>query len=244
MNDEIICIMCVHNEKLNLIPCIKHLYKYVDKFVIYDDESTDGSTEEIKKFKKVVDVIDGKQKGKHKWRERYNRETVIRRAKELADTENPWVLCVDPDERFEKAFLRNLRKIIKENPNKSIQVHFRELWDNTNQYRSDGIWDQKSKILLFPLADQMTFNYEHEHHIPWVYRELGDFVKLDYNLYHLKMIKPQDREDRKNLYNRLDPNKEMQPIGYDYLVDETNIQITKIPFKKRYSLRTVPKYYK
>ncbi len=40
--------MCVHNEGLNLEPCIKHLY--VDKFVIYDDESTDGSTSDIKRL--------------------------------------------------------------------------------------------------------------------------------------------------------------------------------------------------
>lgn len=118
------------------------------------------------------------------------------------------------------------------------------MWDNIKQYRCDGIWDTKNKTLLFPLSDTMTFNYEHEHHIPWIYRELTDIVYLDYNLYHLKMVKEIDREARKDLYNKLDPNKEMQPIGYDYLVDTENIQIKKIRWKNKYNYKTVPKYYK
>ena len=244
MKSEIICVMCVHNEKLNLEPCIKHLYKYVDKFVIYDDESNDNSIEPIKKYKKVVSIIQEKQKGNHKWRERHNREMVLREAKKVAETNNHWVLCVDPDERFELRFLKDLRKIIKDNPNKAINIHFRELWDNYKQYRCDGIWDIKNRTLLFPLSDNMTFDYEHEHHIPWIYRELVDVVSLDYNLYHLKMIKEADREERRNLYNKLDPNKEMQSIGYDYLVDIKNIELKKIKLNNKYNYRTVPKYYK
>ena len=244
MNSEIICIMCVHNEKLNLEPCINHLYRYVDKFVIFDDESNDESIEPIKKYDKVVAIIQEKQKGTHKWRERHNREVVLRKAKEVSNCETPWVLCVDPDERFEIRFLKDLRKIIDSNPNKAINIHFRELWDNIKQYRYDGIWDTKNKTLLFPLSNNMTFNYEHEHHIPWIYRELTEVVTLDYNLYHLKMVKPLDREARKDLYNKLDPNKEMQPIGYDYLVDTNNIKTRKIKWKNKYNYKTVPKYYK
>lgn len=241
---EIICIMCIHNESLNLKDCVEHLYKYVDKFVIYDDESTDDSVSILKEYPKVVEIISEKQKGKHKWRERHNRETVLKRAKKISECETPWVLCIDPDERFEIRFLRKMRKLIKKNSNSAINVHFRELWGNIYQYRNDGIWDNKRKTLLFPLSDKMTFDYENEHHIPWIYRELTNTVFLDYNLYHLKMVKPEDREDRKKLYNKLDPNKKMQPIGYDYLVDTTNISLKKISFKERYKYNSVPEYYK
>ena len=58
------------------------------------------------------------------------------------------------------------------------------------------------------------------------------------------MVKEIDREDRKNLYNKLDPKKEMQPIGYDYLVDEKDMKLEKIKFKKRYDYKTVPRYYR
>lgn len=183
-NIELVCIMCIHNESLNLEECINHLDKYVDKFVVFDDESTDNSVEILKKFPKVAEIITENQSGEHKWRERHNRETVLRRTKELSNADETWVLCIDPDERFEKRFLRRMRRIIKSNPGKAINIHFRELWDGIDQFRNDGIWDQKNKTLLFPLAEKMTFEYENEHHIPWIYRELTQIVSLDYNLYH------------------------------------------------------------
>ena len=241
---ELICVMCIHNESLNLEMCIKHLNRYVDKFVIFDDESTDNSVEILKTFPKVVEIIREDQKGEHKWRERHNRETVLRKAKDISKAKETWVLCIDPDERFEKRFLKNIRSIIKNNPGKAINVHFRELWDNIYQYRNDGIWNQKSKTLLFPVSEKMTFEYEREHHIPWIYKELTEIVYLDYNLYHLKMVKNEDREERKNLYNKLDPNKVMQPIGYDYLVDIEDLSLEKINFKNRYDYKTIPNYYK
>lgn len=241
---ELICIMCIHNESLNLGMCIKHLNKYVDKFVIFDDESTDNSVEILKTFPKVVEIISEGPKGEHKWRERYNRETVLRKAKEISDAKETWVLCIDPDERFEKRFLKNIKKIIKNNPGKAINIHFRELWNNIYQYRNDGVWDTKNKTLLFQLSEKMTFDYENEHHIPWHYRELTEIVSLDFNLYHLKMVKSEDREERKNLYNKLDPNKIMQPIGYDYLVNTEDLSLEKIKFRNRYDYKTVPSYYK
>ena len=145
---------------------------------------------------------------------------------------------------FEKSFLRNMRKIIKKNPGKAINIHFRELWDSIYQYRNDGIWNDKNKTLLFPLSEKMTFDYENEHHIPWIYRELNDIVSLDYNLYHLKMVQKEDREKRKDLYNKLDPNKVMLAIGYDYLVNTEDLSLEKIKFKDRYDYKTVPSYYK
>ncbi len=241
---EVICVMCIRNESKNLPGCIKHLEKYVDKFVVFDDDSTDNSVEILNSFPKVAEVITEKQKGKHYWGERHNRETVLRKALEISSVKNPYVLCVDPDERFEIRFLKKLRTIIDENYGKAINIHFRECWDDIKQYRVDGIWGKKNKTLLFPLQKQMTFNYENEYHIPWHYREITDIIYMDYNLYHLNMVKKEDREKRKKLYNKLDPNKKFQPIGYDYLTDERGIILEKIKYKKRYDYRTVDKYYK
>ena len=243
-NIEIICVMCIRNESRNLPGCIEHLYKYVDKFVVFNDNSTDDSVEILSRYDKVVEVITEKQNGKHKWAERHNREVVLRRAFELSDVEKPYVLCVDPDERFEISFLKNLKKIVNCNFGKAVNIHFRELWDNIKQYRSDGIWGNKSKTLLFPLDHAMTFNYENEYHIPWHYREITDIVYLDYNLYHLNMVREEDRIKRRNLYNKLDPEKKYQPIGYDYLTDTNGIVLKKISYRKRYNYKTVDGYYK
>lgn len=242
---EIIAVLCTYNEQLNIDGCLNHLEKYVDKIVIFDDGSTDQTIAIAQKHKKVARIIENPHKTF--WNERKNRETVLQEAFLVSQKENVWALCVDADERFEQSFLTNLRSIIKEyaNEKSALALHFRELWDNPDQYRTDGVWGQKRKAILFELSDQMTFDYPQEHHIPWYYRELHDKeILLDYNIYHLKMIKPRDRKKRADLYNRLDPDKKMQPIGYDYLTDTTGIELTKITPNQTFNHSTVPDYYK
>ena len=245
-NAEIIAVICTYNEQLNITGCLNHLEKYVDKIVLFDDGSTDNTVQIAEKHKKVVKII--KNDNKTKWDEKKNREIVIREAYSISNNKNnTWVLCVDADERFETNFLYQLRTIINKhlNDNLVINVHFRELWDSINQYRNDGIWNQKKKGVLFKLSDKMTFNFHQEHHIPWHYQELNDKeVLLNFNLYHLKMVRKKDRAQRVKLYNTLDPNKEMQPIGYDYLTDTTNLNLKTIPRNKNYDHSTVPDYYR
>lgn len=242
---EIIAVLCVYNEELNIDECLNHIEPYIDKIVILDDGSTDNTVKIAKKHPKVVKIIT--TQNKTSWQERKNRALILNEAQRLSKRRNSWVLCLDADERFELPFLRNLRKIATrycDNPT-TIWVHFRELWDDIYHYRTDNVWGEKKKDVFFPLSQHMTFNYSHEHHIPWHYQELdGKDILTDYNLYHLKMIKPIDRQKRADLYNKLDPNKEMQSIGYDYLTDVTNLSLSNVPDDHPYDYDTVPDYYK
>lgn len=56
----------------------------------------------------------------------------------------------------------------------------------------------------------------------------------DIDLYHLKMITPERRRARAALYNRLDPERRMQPIGYDYLADDEGAVLEQIPPGREY----------
>lgn len=242
---EIIAVLCVYNEALNIDHCLNHIENYVDQIIILDDGSTDNTLSIAKSHPKVTKTI--RVKHKTKWDERKNRERILKKAFQSSKSSNPWALCIDADERFETRFLKDLRKIVEKysNYNNVFTVHFRELWDDPSHYRSDGVWGEKIKALLFKLQKKMTFNYQQEHHIPWYYQELaGKEYPLDYNLYHLKMIKPKDRQKRADLYNKLDPNKEMQPIGYDYLTDTIGLKLIKITKTHNYDQSTVPDYYK
>lgn len=241
---EIIAVLCVYNEELNIDSCLAHLEKYVDKIVVLDDCSTDNTVSIVKKHKKVSTIIENKNKTS--WKERQNRELVIKTAFNVAENKsNAWAFCVDADERFEKRFLKDLKKITALITTPIAVIHMRELWGDIYHYRMDGIWSTKRKDLLFKLSDKMTFSYKNEHHIPWHYSEIdGQETVLDYNFYHLKMIRPEDRKKRADLYNTLDPKKKMQSIGYDYLVDENNLFLEKIKRRNRYDYRFVPNYYK
>lgn len=175
------------------------------------------------------------------------REKVLREAKRVAKTNNPFVLCLDPDERPEISFLQNLRHIVSmyNNQNLVLLTRLRELWEGIDQYRCDGIWNNKTRVTLFQLSDNMTFSFKHPYHAPWAYDEIIHNTKLlEYNDYHLKMIMEEDRERRKNLYNSLDPNKEIQKIGYDYMNDKRNLKIQKITDEHKYNYSLIPEKYK
>ena len=56
----------------------------------------------------------------------------------------------------------------------------------------------------------------------------------DFNLYHLKMITPERRRARAALYNHLDPERQAQPIGYDYLTDDDGLKLKRIGAGREY----------
>ena len=193
-NKKIISVICVKNEEQYLEDFFSYLRNYVDGFIVLDDGSTDRTTSIIKSEEKVLSLLTNPPHGPEGWDEPQNRIRVLTEAKKFGDI----VLCCDADERFEEAFLKNLRKIATlciQNKQTAYGVHFRELWESYDHYRSDGIWNTKKKEVIFHLNNKMTFakTMFQRHHIPWYHDDIQETVLLNYNLYHLKMIKREDR---------------------------------------------------
>jgi len=240
----LIAIMCVRNEEYYLPSFFEHIRKYVDGFVVLDDGSTDNTINILKNEPKMIKIITNPITNKLDWDEAKNRIKLLNETYKIAhDKNNIWVLCCDPDERFEINFLKNMKKYCKENTMKAYGLHFREIHNNKKYYRYDGIWNNKTKYILFPLKKNMKFDkvYLNRHHINWFYNDLIDKCELtNYNLYHLKMLKKEERIKRMELYNTIDPDKKMQTIGYDYLVNEDNMLLTKIKYRKKYNYKLIP----
>lgn len=164
----------------------------------------------------------------------YHEGNVRRKLIEAARSNGAdWVLCVDPDERYESRLKQRISQMISGDRYIVWGFPFRELYQ-VDGYRTDGIWGQKVRWNLFALNEQQSF-MDLNVHSPWHPQNPNYSLQVtDINLYHLKMIDPQNRIDRAELYKKVDVQG-IQGIGYDYLADETGIEIVKIPTERLYS---------
>jgi hypothetical protein len=150
-----------------------------------------------------------------------------------------WVLCSSADERFEKNAGKVIRSLIDDNKERFVyEFDLKEMYTPT-KYRVGGIWN-KTRLRLFPLLKGQVFKYQPIQcsAVP----QNGDYVfkHINLNIYHLKMIEKENRKLRTQVFNKLDPLREYQGPGYDYLNDETGLELEKIPKGREY----YPKYRK
>ena len=149
-----------------------------------------------------------------------------------------WILAVDPDERFENDAARRMAELTAIRRQIVWGFNLREMY-TPERYRIDGIWGRKMQYRLFPVSDELfraraRGRFSHNaFHVPW--HPSGYKLKNSgLNLYHLKMIDPNRRRWRRDLYNALDPERKYQKIGYDYLADEDDAQFETIPQGREY----------
>lgn len=155
-----------------------------------------------------------------------------------------WILAIDPDERLERFAGWKIRKMVELiNDDRILQFNLREMW-TPNSYRVDGIWGTKTRLRLYPVCNDQNYLKYNIQVPPYPINNKGDplFPVLDtgLNIYHLKMIEPENRKLRAEVFKKLDPGNKIQKIGYDYLNDENGIKLKKIPFLRNYH----PKYKK
>jgi hypothetical protein len=142
---------------------------------------------------------------------------------------------------MELGFVERARQLLDEAERDGVQVYrfdLRELWDPFH-YRVDGVWGMKTLCRLFKnVPEHRRFDPRRVHRF-WMPLEL--VAQLDevsrytgLNIYHLRMIRPEDRTARVARYEALDPEHLYQRIGYQYLVDETDLRLEAIPPERRY----------
>lgn len=149
-----------------------------------------------------------------------------------------WVLWLDDDELIEPAIqheklhqcLRSEIKAAQERDCIAVSFQRCDMWDKTH-WRSDGVWGQKRKVVLQrnPLTgDFVHWRGSHTQRLHVLPLQVGDIFGSPLKIYHYGWNSIGKRLAARAKYARQDPNNVFQAQGYDYLVDESGIELTEV----------------
>jgi hypothetical protein len=140
-----------------------------------------------------------------------------------------WALAIDPDERLERRLAHAMPELTAVEGLVAYSLPLREMFA-PDAYRVDGIWGHKRQCRLIRLTDTISPDVS-ALHSSWHSLVPGSSLRVaDYNIYHLKMMTPERRRGRRDLYKHLDPDRQIQQMGYDYLADEEGLELETVPF--------------
>jgi len=231
---RLLAVIMVRNEARFLPGLLRNVGPQVDGLLALDDGSSDGSRQLLEEYPFVREVLRNPAD-----RPAYDEVAGHRRLMEAARRHGAeWVLAVDADERLEREFRQRAERVIRRGRwlgLRAFEVHLRDLWGSTDRYRTDGLWGRKGVPRLFRALSDHRFDKSplHGSKAPLQGKILGHYPLANLILYHLRMVRPEDREERRRRYEQLDPQARFQPrLGYGYLTDERGIKLRPVPAKR------------
>jgi len=154
-NNTIVAMMPVRNEAGRYLEkVLGHLSQWVDKIVILDDCSTDGTANLARKFEKAI-VYEG-------GRPLFAEDESALRSKlwELAVKENPaWIAAVDADEIMEDRLLDEIDFLTDQDYFDAIYFRVFDFWGSESHYRKDGCWNPWNKFSPFIVRYKPHIDY-------------------------------------------------------------------------------------
>jgi glycosyltransferase involved in cell wall biosynthesis len=233
---RLLALLAVRNHIRYLPGYVANVAAQTDGIIALDDGSDDGSAEFLSRCPAVLEVI-RIPVDRPNWDEVGNHRRLVEAGLRHGAE---WLISVDADERLEHRFRRRCERVIRIGKllgYTAYGIHFRELWDSVDQYRVDGIWSRKTSARLFKARPDHQFDKRplHSSKAPLQARVGGWFPIANLNIYHLGMLRPEDRFARRRRYETLDPEAHWQPgLGYAYLTDTRGLQLEKTPAGREY----------
>jgi hypothetical protein len=222
---RLIALIAFRDEARFLPGLLENITPQVDGIVALDDQSQDDSAAIVAESPKLLELL-AYPPGAHG----DNEDGILRRRLIEAAWEHDadWLLGVDADERLETGFRARAEHEIDRAEaagSDALWVPFKELWA-PDRIRIDGLWGQKRKSCLFRSSREHGFDDGRIHtHWASLPPPEGGWPEADLRLYHLRMIEPEDRIARYQRYRRLDPDAVFQPMGYDYMLDDSTLEL-------------------
>ena len=234
---RLIALLQARDEEPHLRGWLANIEPCVAGIVALDDGSADRTAEILAGHPKLLELI--RNPPGQPWDERANQIALVEAGRRHGAD---WLLCLDADERLEPGFVDQAPRLLGEAEQdgvKVLQFHLRELWNDPFHYRVDGIWGRKTLCRVFKnVPGHRRFDPRRLHRF-WMPLELVAALETvsrhtHLNIYHLKMIRPEQRLARVRRYEELDPQHLYQRWGYQYLTDERNLALEPIPPERRF----------
>ncbi len=191
----------MHNEskKGNLERVLKHLSRFCNDIVVYDDGSTDNSYEIASKFTKNIirsTVNDFKSEIAHK-------QELL----ELGLALNPdWIAWLDADEVFDRdGELYAIRDLCRYGDSKHIDgFSFLEfnLWKSMSEYRVDELWHKLWQIRLWKNNGNLAFGEEYGLHKKISPNGMKKICKTDVKVIHYGFSSEKKIDGKYQMYKK------------------------------------------
>lgn len=222
---RVLALLPFRDEMRFLPGLFENLAGQVDGIVALDDQSRDGSREFVEAQPLVVECLAVEPGAQDELEDCVNHRRLTEAAWEHGAD---WLLGIDADERLEAGFRARAEAEIDSAEAagaSALWIWLRELWAAPDQMRVDGVWGGKRKPCLFRSDRGHRFDDRRLHSVWASWPPEVEYPQADLRIYHLRMIEAADRAARAERYRRLDPNRDWQEIGYDYLTDDRGIEL-------------------
>lgn len=199
--------MIVRNESNRYLKqVLEHALNYIDKAVIIDDASTDGTVEICREILKDIPhtIIELKES-------QFKQEYILRKRQwdETRRTNPDWILSLDADEIFEDKIISEISDLINQIETDAYCFRLYDFWDDKH-YREDQFWQAHLYYHPFLIRYIPGFPYKWRktpQHCGRLPENVLDrpYINTSFRLKHLGWAREEDRRKKYDRYMQLDP---------------------------------------